>query len=296
MRLRSLLAVLFCLLGGLYVVSGLYSVGPQQRGVLLRFGAVADSRVPPGIHYHWPWPIESVERLDVTSIRTSEVHFKSPKGAAERAFQGEVLTGDENMVDAFIKVNYTVEDEAHYLFQATNVESILEGLCEAAMVQAASRRAVDDMLTDGKGALQQAIRDELQKSCHDLELGIQISAVQLQKVDPPFDVVLAFQDVASAREDRHKMIQSASGEHDSRLPEARAEADKMRREAQTDARVWKSRAEGEARGFRDAHEAYSIAPDIAAERLLLEGLESALAIPKKVIRSPESTSHRSDFH
>ncbi len=278
----------------LYALSGLYSIGPQQRGVLQRFGRIVDAHIPPGIHYHWPWPLESVIRLDTTSVRTLEVRFRSPKGTAERERQGEVLTGDENMVETWLKVNYSVAEAGRYLFAATDVEAVLERLIEAATVQAASRMQVDDMLTDGKGALQRAIREDLSQACNRLALGVHISAVQLQKVDPPFDVMFAFQDVASAREDRHKMIQNAEGERDSKLPEARAQANRLRREAQTDARIARSAAEGEATRFQTALQAFMQSPRLNSDRLWISAMEQCLTQTDKVIIDPTAESQNKE--
>lgn len=283
------------LIGGLgvllYLMSGLYAIEPEQRGVVFRFGRILEDEALPGIHYRLPWPIDRVERLRTTEVRTLEVAFDEPrtlKGGASDA----LLTGDENLVLSTLLVQYTIKEPARFLVSTAAPERLLERLAREVALVHFARTGVDEALTTARQELQLRLRDDLQASLDGLDLGIRVSSLQIRKIDPPSAVASAFKDVGSAREDRQKRVEEAQGERNRRLPEARGEAQRMRSEASAAAQEAIDHARGDAERFSTAWREYRKARSITAHRQYLEAIEAVLPRVKKIIANPAAEGER----
>lgn len=276
----------------LWLASGLYVVRPEQRGVVRRFGQVVDDGVMPGMHYHWPWPFEVVERPAVTEVRSLGVAFGFGADGAARPELEEgresLLSGDENVVLAAVLVQYTIKSPRQWLYASRAPVALLERAVHEACVSRIAQRSVDAILTTGRQALQADLKEEIQRRADAWGLGVRLTGVQLQRVEPPAKVAEAFKEVGAAREDKQKLMQEAEGDRNRRLPEARAAAGRMRSEAESYAGERVSFARGDAGRFLAAREEYQKAKTVTARRLYLETVEEVLGRVRKVIVNPEA--------
>ncbi|HEY3448369.1 MAG TPA: FtsH protease activity modulator HflK [Myxococcales bacterium] len=274
----------------LWAGSGLYSVKPEQRGVVCRFGRVVEESVPPGIHYHWPYPVESVERPAVSEVRSLSVAFgpQAPgRGAAASPMKAEtLLTGDENVVLGSLLLQYTVKSPREFLFGSASTETLLQRLAQEISVARFAQSSVDDLLTSGRQALQVALKEDMQRRCDAWGLGVRLTSVQIQRIEPPSEVAQAFKDVGAAREDKQKAVQEAEGDRNRRLPGARADAGRLRDEAAAYAKERAAYARGEAQRFVQTWEAYRKARSATSQRLYLEAIEETLAQVRKIVIDP----------
>ena len=259
--------VIWLVLGlvGLWLLSGIYIVNPDEEGVVLRFGKY-DRTEGPGPHYALPAPIESVYKPQVTQVLRCEVGFRST-GQATTFRQGELrsvpkeasmLTGDENIVNVQFSVQYKINDAVKYLFNITDPTNLVRNAAEAAMREVIGNSLIDSAITDGKLKIQSDATVLLQQVLDRYEAGIQVLAVQMQDVHPPQEVSDAFKDVASAREDKSRIINEAEAYRVARLQQA----------------------EGEARRFDALRQEYEKAPDVTRQRLYYETMEEILAASK----------------
>lgn len=281
----------------LYLASGFYSIKPEQRGVVKRFGQVITDNMPPGIHYRLPWPVESVVRLRTTEIRSMTVTFGETTKAPQEEKAPELpqvpksaplLTGDENLVLATLLVQYTIIGPKSYLYHTADADELLKRIVQEATVNRAARTSVDEVLTIGRLKIQTKLREEIQARTDAYDLGIRITSVQIQKIGPPMDVAEAFRDVTSAREDKHKLVQQARGDRNRRLPRARAEANQTKSDAEAYAKEIVDRAKGDGQRFTAAWTEYEKAKTVTAYRLYLEALEEVLPKVRKLISNPEA--------
>jgi membrane protease subunit HflK len=283
------LAVLLVLL---YMASGFYSVKPEQRGVVRRFGRVISDNILPGIHYHLPWPIETVLRPATTEVRSMTVNFGLMPGSQEvsEAKEAEaLLTGDENVVLASLLIQYMIDRPSGYLFQIRNgPDWLLSRIVKAACVKNVAEMTVDEVLTTGRFLFQNNVKQEVQTSANEYDLGVRIASIQIQTLQPPTKVAGAFRDVSSAREDKHKLVREAEGNRNREIPSARSKADRTISEAGAYANEMVKRAEGDANRFTATWDEYRKAKNVTAHRLYLEAMEKILPKTKKMISNPQA--------
>jgi membrane protease subunit HflK len=275
----------------LWLLSGFYLVGPDENGVVRRFGRLARIESP-GIHYHLPYPLEVVNTPKVTEAKRLEIGFRTvspgpPAKYRDVPDESTMLTGDENIVNADMIVQYKIRDPARYLFNVRGQEEAVANAAEAALRQVIAQRVIDEALTVGKAEIQEDAKSLLQSILDEYEAGILVLAVQLQDVHPPQPVVDAFKDVASAKEDKNRLINEAEGYRNSVLPQARGQAEKMLREAEAYKEERVKRAEGDADRFRALLEEYRKAKQVTWDRLYLETMEEVLPRVKKYIMETE---------
>ena len=273
----------------LWVASGFYTVRPDEVGVVKRFGAW-NRITKPGPHLHLPFPIENVVKPKVTKVQRVEIGFRTisatpPARYERRPREALMLSGDENIVAVEFIVQYKIKDPIAYLFNVKNQPRILKEATEASMREVVGKNKIDSILTSKKFKIQQEAQHLLQSIMDSYKSGIDIVAVQLQDVQPPRAVMASFKDVASAREDKNKIINQADGYHNDIIPKAKGQAQKMINEAQAYAKSKISRAEGEARRFEKILEQYSKAKEITKSRLYIETMENILSKVDKIIVS-----------
>ena len=279
----------------LWLLSGIYIVEPDEEGVVLRFGKYHRS-VPPGPHYRIPFPIEAVDTPKVTQVQRVEVGFRSLAGRQSggqslvRPMPDEAytLTGDENIVNVQFSVQYRISNAVEFLFRVTNQAAVVQNAAEAAMREVIGTSEIDSALTDGKLRIQEDATRLLQKILDRYEVGVEVIAVQLQDVHPPQDVSEAFKDVASAREDKIRIINEAEAYRNEILPKARGQAAEMVNQAQAYRAARIRAAEGEAGRFAAVLAEYQKAKDVTKKRLYYEAMEEILSATdlEKIILPP----------
>jgi membrane protease subunit HflK len=283
-QIRPLLITgLAVLLPALYVLSGFYSVGTEERGVILRFGKLVDDQVLPGMHYHWPWPVESVRTVPATTLRTLELDFSN---SAPPQLQPELTTGDEDLVDLALLVQYTIGSPGRYLDSAKAPEALLEELTRAHTIAYIGAHAIDPLLTVGRTRLQNQLTLDLQRSVESLALGLRVTSVQLRRLEPPPSIKAAFDDVARARSEKQKLIQESAGERNTQLARARSDISALRANAQAQATENLERARGYQERFIANWQAYQEAPALSRQRLYLENLEALLGEMQVTVLTP----------
>ena len=271
---------------GVWLLSGIYIVNPDEEGVVLRFGKY-DRTVGAGPHYALPFPIETVYKPKVTQVQRVEVGFRSV--AQGRTFQqganrtlpeeSSMLTGDENIVNVQFSVQYQIKDPVEYLFNVTNQAAVVKNAAEAAMREVIGNSLIDSALTDGKLQIQTEATHLLQEILDRYKVGVRVIAVQLQDVHPPKEVSDAFKDVASAREDKSRIINEAEAYRNELIPKARGLAAEVENKAQAYKEIRIRNSEGEADRFLALLKEYEQAQDITKQRLYLESMEEILSRP-----------------
>ncbi len=279
-----LLGLAGILVVGLWGVSGFYRVQPDELGVVLRFGAF-DRTTPPGLNYRIPWPVETVSTPRVTRINRVDVGFRAPadapanvRPAATRDVLAEslMLTGDENIVDIDFAVFWRIRQAEEFLFNTRNPEDTVKSAAESVMREVIGRTQIQQALTEARAQIESDVRLGTQAIMDQYRAGVEITQVQMQKVDPPAAVVDSFRDVQRANADRERLRNEAESFRNDVIPRARGEAERMVAEAQgfRDSQI--ARARGEAGRFNAVLAAFSQAQDVTMRRIYLETMEDIL--------------------
>jgi membrane protease subunit HflK len=252
-----------------WLFTGIYIVDPAERGVVMRFGAYT-KMTDPGPHWHIPWPIESVQIINV-----DEISSFSHKAA--------MLTQDENIVDVELTVQSRIQDAANYLFQDQAPDKTLRDATETVVRKTIGGSKLDFILTEGRSAVAETIRGRVQELMDDYKTGLLVTSVNMQPAKPPEQVKEAFDDAIKAREDKERLENKAEAYANEILPQARGEAAR----AIADAKAYRDRviaeAEGQTSRFAAVLTEYEKAPLVTRERLYLETMESVLGKSNKVL-------------
>lgn len=279
----------------LWFLSGIYIVRPDEQGVVRRFGK-AVRVTQPGPHYHLPGPIEKVDKVKVKKVRRIEIGYRtvSPGMPARYRFVPEeslMLTGDEQIIDAQIIVQYQVRDPEKFLFNVRGLERPQGALMDAAEValrQVVGQRPIDDVLITEKLQIEIDIRELLQRIIDNYSSGIKVIEVKLQTVRPPKEVAAAFSDVVSAKEDKDRFVKEAEGYREDILPKARGKAEAVIRAAEAYKAERVKRAQGDADRFLTVLKEYRNAKDVTRKRLYLETMERILPGIRKFVIDPDA--------
>ncbi|VUD67959.1 Modulator of FtsH protease HflK [Thalassocella blandensis] len=281
---RALLWVLvLVIIPLLYLLSGFYSVGAEERGIVLRFGKIVREHVMPGMHYHLPWPIDSVQTIPATTLRSMEIDFSQD---APLALQPELTTGDEDLVDVSILVQYNIQDPGLYLASSQQTEVLLRQIAHAQTLYYISANAIDQLLTTGRTRFQNQLKTGIQATAVKWQLGIRITSVQIRRLEPPASIKKAFDNVARARSEKQKQIQESMGEKNTRLAQARSNANRIRQDASAFSTEVLERAHGDQEHFLATWQAYRQAPELTGLRLYLEKIESILDASEMTVVNP----------
>lgn len=261
---------------------GFYIVAPDEQGVVKRFGRVVRI-TPPGPHFKLPL-IESVLIPKVTKLHRIEVGFRSNmQGTTTVPREALMLTGDENILSVELIVQFRIKDAQEFLFNVAEMGETIMKATEASIRQVVGQSHIDEALTTGKAEIQESTQQLLQNILDDYHAGVQVAAIQLQDVDPPDQVVAAFKDVASAKEDKEKLINESQGYRNDIIPKAKGEAAQIINQAQAYAQSRVRRAEGEADRFNRTLKEYQQAKPVIRKRIYLETMEAILPGMNKVI-------------
>lgn len=258
---------------GAWGVSGIYTVDEAERAIVLRFGKHAATQQP-GLRWHWPWPIESVELINISE----NVSYR---------YSGSMLTRDENIVNVDLIVQYRRSDPEAYMFELRDPMETLEDVTGSAIREVVGKNILDFIITDGRAEIAAQTQDLLQSTLDDYGTGMTIFEVNLQDANFPAEVESAVQDAIQAREDRERFILEAERYRNEVLPSARGEAEKQRQDAQAYRARAVANAAGEADRFSQLLREYAKAPQVTRERLYIETLEAILANSTKVLLDTE---------
>ena len=289
---RGLLLLVVLVIGG-WLASGFYRVQPDEQGVVLRFGAFNRTTFP-GLNYHSPWPVESVLRPAVTRINRVEVGYRTAGGDA-RITNGRdlsvrdvpeeslMLTGDENIIDINFAVFWRINDASAYLFNTRNPATIVKWASESVMREVIGKTPIQPALTDARAQIEAQVLRGVQDIMTQYGSGVEITQVQLQKVDPPAAVIDSFRDVQRANTDADRMRNEAQAYHNDIVPRARGDAARLVAEADAARQSSVAESKGQAARFLSVLAAYQAAKDVTAQRLYIETMQEILRHTPAVI-------------
>ena len=284
------IGLILIILAFVWLASGLYRVGPDEQGVVLRFGKFIKT-TQPGLHYHIPLPIETVQTPKVTKVNRIDIGFRSERdsgfssggGVADVPQESLMLTGDENIVNIDFSVFWVIKDAGKFLFEIQDPEGTVKAAAETAMREVIAKSKIQPVLTEGRAQIEIETQDIIQAILDEYNSGIQITQVQTQKADPPDQVIDAFRDVQAARADMERSKNEAEAYANDVIPRARGEAAKIMQAAEAYKQKVVAAAEGEASRFVSIYNEYAKAKEVTQERMYLETMEKVLADIDKVI-------------
>jgi membrane protease subunit HflK len=271
--------------------SGFFKVEPDELGVVLRFGKYTRDATP-GLNYHLPYPVETVLTPKVTTVQPIHIGMRlledPRRGSPQMRDVPEeslMLTGDENIVDVDFTVFWQVKvgGAGDFLFNIQNPQGTVKAVAESAMREAVGRSEIQPILTSAKQAIETSVTELMQKTLDNYQSGIQITQVQMQKVDPPSQVIDAFREVQAARIGAESAQNEAQAYANRVLPDARGRSEQIKQAGEAYREQTVAEAKGQASRFSQVLEQYKNAPDITRQRIYLETMESVFGGTDKII-------------
>lgn len=272
------------------MLSGFYTVDPEEAGLVLRFGKYV--RVTePGLHFKMPLGIERVRKVPIQRQLKEEFGFRTVRAGVQTEYstksfieESSMLTGDLNSALVEWVVQYRIVDPYKFLFEVRNVQETFRDMSEAVMRRVVGDRTVNEVLTIGRAEVAAQVQVELQEMCNQYQTGISVDQVVLQDINPPDPVKPSFNAVNEAQQEREKLINQAQSEYNREIPKASGEAQQTIQEAEGYALNRVNRAEGDATAFNAIYEAYRKAPEVTRQRIYLETMAQVLPqVRSKVI-------------
>ena len=271
-------------------VSGFYIVPEGQTGVVTTFGAYSKSTMP-GINWHLPAPIQDVELVDVSSVRTAEIGMR---GTTDRLREALMLTDDENIVDVQFNVQYRIKPETgakDYLFNTRAPDASVTQAAESAMREVVGRKAMDSVLFESKAEIAEAVRNSMQAMLDRYSSGIEVMSVAIQNAQPPQQVQAAFNDAVKAGQDRERQINLGEAYMNAVIPKAQGTASRLKEEAEGyKARVVET-ARGDADRFTSVYTEYAKAPQVTRDRIYVDAMRDIYQNVTKVYVDQKSGSN-----
>ncbi len=277
----------------IYLLTGIYTIGPSEVGLVKRFGRFV-ATVEPGLHYHLPSPIESVVAVNVLEIRKEEIGFRTvspPPSPRYQTVETEalMLTGDGNIAHVEMVVQYRVKDAEQFAFNIIHPKTIVKQAAEAVLREQVATRTLDETLTEERDVIGVDTIVALQTLLDTYGAGIVVGNVQLQDVKPPREVISAFDDVNSARQDKEKLINKAEEYAMDILPRARGQAQEIANQAEAYKQERIKRAEGDVARFLEVLTKYELGKDVTRTRIYIETMEEILPGMDKIILSQDAS-------
>ncbi len=269
------------------------SVQPNQQGVVLRFGAL-DRTLTPGLKFRWPYPIEQVYLPAVTNVNRVEVGLRASIGSSvfgttptsvvrDVPEESLMLTGDENIIDVDFVVLWRIKDAPAFEFNIQNPEGTVKDVAESAMREIVGQNNIQPILTRSRHETEESVRALMQKTLDHYNAGIEVTQVQMQKVDPPSEVIAAFRDVQAARADNERLQNEADAYANRVVPEARGDSQRILQGAEAYKQQTVAEATGRTDRFLKVYEEYVKAPDVTRKRMFLETMERIFGGTEKII-------------
>ena len=274
-------AVLILLI--IWIISGFYKVNANEQGVILRFGEWVRT-TQPGLHYHLPYPIETAKTPKVTKINKTEIGFVTFRDSKRLLLEESLmLTGDENIVDINFSVFWLIKDAGKFLFNVRNPERSVKAVSESVMREVIANSLISSALAEGRKDIEMKSIKAIQLVLDKYGSGVEITQLQLQKVDPPDQVIDSFRDVQRARADKEKAINEAIAYRNDIIPKARGNAAKIVQESEAYKKEVIARSEGDANRFNSILKSYKTNEDVTKNRIYLETLEEVFQNANKII-------------
>ena len=272
-----IIAVVLAGLALLWLFQAIYTVQPDERGVVLQFGIPKEEISQPGLHFLL-WPIQQVEMVPIVEKQIN-IGGTSPRGAT----QGLMLSGDQNIVDVHFSVLYSITNPQAYLFQVEDPTDTLRQVSESAMREVVGRRPAQDIFRDNRQTIAEDVKATIQTTMDTYGAGFSINTVSIEDAAPPREVADAFDEVQRAEQDEDRFVEEANQYSNQKLGQARGEAAKIREEAAAYKDRVVNEAEGEAQRFISIYDEYSKAPEVTRKRLFLETMEDVYKSSNKFI-------------
>ena len=276
---------------GLWFATGFYVVEQGQQAVEMRFGAYKTIKEA-GLRWHMPYPIESVEVVNIQQIRTVEVGYRTSARSNQATTVGRealMLTADENIIDIHFAVQYDIKDPRELIFNvAETYDLVVRGATESAVREIVGRNTMDFAITGGRAEIAQETKSLLQQILDRYDTGINIKAVEMQNAQPPAEVKSAFDDAVKAREDEERFKNEAQAYQNDIIPRARGAAARLEQEAAAYKATVVAKARGEASRFLQVLDEYTKAPDVTRDRLYLDALEDVYSNSTQLVIDQKS--------
>ena len=283
----------------LWAASGFYQVQTNEQGVVLRFGQYVNT-TDAGLHYHLPYPIETVQKVSMTQERSinlgeSEAYSASNVAGmrgnrdadALRSFtESHMLTGDENIVDINLTIVWKIGNVKDYLFNMRDPDQTVRVAAQSVLREIVGQSQMQSIITGDRGKIEDETKAELQKVLDEFGSGVTIVRVKLQKADPPKQVVDAFNEVQRAKADMERYKNEAEAYRNEIVPKAKGEASKRVQDAEAYREAVVSKANGDAERFLSVYNAYKDGKEVTLKRMYLETMEDVLSKSDKVIINP----------
>ena len=269
--------------GIIWLASGFYQVQPNEEAIVLRFGAYNDTTTP-GLHYHLPYPIETIRKVNITQERSINLGVQEFRGMDKNTFtESHMLTGDENIVDINLTIVWRIENAKDYVFNMQNPDQTVRVAAQSVLREIVGQSEMMPIISGDRGKVEDETKEELQKVLNEFGAGIRIVRVKLQKADPPKQVVDAFNEVQRAKADMERFKNEAEAYRNEILPKSRGEAAQRLQNAEAYKQAVVSKAKGEAERFLSVYDAYKNGKAVTVKRLYLETMEKVLGNSDKVI-------------
>ncbi len=286
--------VVVVVLGLILLFTSIYTVGPEEVALVLRFGKYV-STSEPGLHFKIPFGIESALKVPIQRQLKEEFGFRTLSAGVRSQFttrgyadEANMLTGDLNAAVVEWVVQYRIVDPYKFLFRVRNVRETLRDLSEAVMRMVVGDRTVNEVLTVGRAEVALEMNHHLQALCDQYDTGIKIDQVVLQDVNPPDPVKPSFNEVNEAQQEREKLINQAQSEYNKVIPRAKGEALQTIQKAEGYALDRVNRAQGDAARFTALYDEYRKAPEVTRKRIYLETMNQILPqVESKIIVDDE---------
>ena len=277
-----------------WFASGFYIVDEGRRGVVTRFGKYTETTLP-GPRWHLPFPVEAVEVVDFSQVRTLEIGYRGST-ASKNAKEATMLTEDENIIDIQFAVQYNLNQgnpnsAEWYLFNNRRPDEMVRFVAESSMREVVGRAKMDFALYEGREQIASQTRDLMQKAMDLYRTGVYIQKVTLQSVQPPDKVQAAFDDAVKAAQDRVRLVNEGQAYANDVIPRARGMASRLMEEANGYNIEVTQRAEGDASRFKSILTEYSRAPGVTRDRLYIDMMQSVLGNSSKVLIDQKSGSN-----
>ena len=267
----------------LWLASGFYVVRQEESGIVMRFGKYV-REVDSGLHYRLPFPIEEVIKGAIKRVRILKIggDFEN-SGNSSASFgtrqdkelgEGWALTGDENIVNLELNVQWKIRDLKKFVFSVRDKEQTIYDATQSVVREVVSKMKLADILTSGRGVIEEESRKLLQQMLDDYNMGVDILVVQMLRIDPPSQVVDSFRDVQTARIDKESEINRAYKYRNDIYPKVKGEAGKIIEDANGYAIAVVNKAKGDASRFNQVYEQYKNAPFVTRKRMYLEAMEN----------------------
>ena len=287
-------SIIVAIVVALWIASGVYSVGPGERGIVLVLGKYAGTALP-GVGWHLPYPIASVETVNVDDIHTTTIGYRE---STDNKIPKEslMLTADNAMVDLQFSVQYTIKDPEAWLFNDRSPDEAVRQASESVMNTLVGKSTLNDILYGNHDSLAAHATQRLQELVDYYGTGVSISKVALQSVQAPPDAQPVFDDTAKILQDNEKLKQTAQAYAGTVIPEAKGIAAKLQTEAEAYQQTTIATATGDAERFEKILDQYHKAPQVTRERLYLDTMQHILSNATTIVTDGSKTGGRQTFY